>query len=134
MSALERITDSSRTSGHVRKVPTSDILATLPPAGNERESTSDEQSPPKELHMLYGGHDAVSVGSPRMLRARYFPDFAEGPTLLFWGNADGMRHLIAMLEKLPPTAGSEFLMSGFVNDAPKLVLRSAIEPRGMQKQ
>jgi hypothetical protein len=68
-----------------------------------------------------------------MLRARYFPDFKGGPKLLFWGNADGMRHLIAVLESFPPT-GSEHVMSGLINNAPKLVLRSAVESRGMQKQ
>jgi hypothetical protein len=44
-----------------------------------------------------------------------------------------MRHLIAVLEKILP-AGGEFLMSGFMNDAPNLVLRSAMESRGLHRR
>jgi hypothetical protein len=48
-------------------------------------------------------------------------------------SAYDMKHLIAMLEAFPPI-GDECIMSGFMNDAPKVVLRSAREPRGMHKQ
>jgi hypothetical protein len=68
-----------------------------------------------------------------MLRARYFSEFKGGPSLLLWGIAEGMRHLIAVLEKILP-AGGEFLMSGFMNDAPNLVLRSAMESRGLHRR
>jgi hypothetical protein len=79
-----------------------------------------------------GREDATSLGQ-RMLRAEYFSDFKGGPTLLFWGNADGMRHLIVMIESMP-TAGSDVVLSGFLNDAPRIILRSAVASRGMQKK
>ena len=69
-----------------------------------------------------------------MIRAGYFPNFKDRrPTVLFWGNADGMRHLISMLGKLP-AVGGQFRMGDFANDAPALVMRSATTSLGMQRR
>jgi len=68
-----------------------------------------------------------------ILRSGYFSDFKDGPTMLFWGDADAMRQLASVLRASAIGAGTLALDSVVeAADGRSIVLKTVPKAEGMQ--